>query len=123
MSAKTRAALSLSDVGARSVGGIARIGMKTSLSPGRRPAIDPCLIVANDNYPLVLTRREAASICRVCLSTFDNWVRKGILPGPIKGTRRWSRVALERALSGGLTGARLPNEHSAFDEWKATNAL
>jgi hypothetical protein len=34
------------------------------------------------------------------VGTFDDWVRKGILPRPIPGTRRWSRTAIERALSG-----------------------
>jgi predicted DNA-binding transcriptional regulator AlpA len=77
---------------------------------------------ANDNWPIVLTRPEAAAMCGISLSTFDNWVRKDILPGPICGTRRWSRVAIERALSDGLTGPSMSTEHSPFAEWKRANA-
>jgi hypothetical protein len=42
---------------------------------------------ANDNWPLVLTRQQGADMCRISASTFDVWVRKEILPGPIRGTR------------------------------------
>jgi hypothetical protein len=51
---------------------------------------------ANDNWPIVLTRPAAAAMCRIGVST---WVRKGILPGPMHGTRRWSRIAIEQTLS------------------------
>jgi hypothetical protein len=74
------------------------------------------------NRPLVLTRSEAAGLCRISLSTFDNWVRKGILPGPINGTRRWSRLAMEHALGGGLTEIASSKEISAFEGWKRANA-
>lgn len=70
---------------------------------------------ANDNWPLVLTRPQAADMCRISVSTFDVWVRKGTLPGPIPGTRRWSRVAIERALSGGTASAD-PSQ-SPFEQW------
>jgi predicted DNA-binding transcriptional regulator AlpA len=53
--------------------------------------------VANDNWPLVLTRSQAAAVIGISVSTFDGWVRKGILPAPIAGTRRWSRVTIEGA--------------------------
>jgi hypothetical protein len=49
---------------------------------------------------LALTREQAARLCGLAPTGFDVWVRKGIVPGPVKGTRRWSRVALERALGG-----------------------
>ena len=42
---------------------------------------------------LFLSRREAAAICGISVQTFDTYVRKGILPGPLPGTRRWSRAA------------------------------
>jgi predicted DNA-binding transcriptional regulator AlpA len=81
---------------------------------------------ANDNRPLVLTRPEAAEMCSLGVSTFDTWVRKKILPGPIEGTRRWSRRAIERALAGDVVQVALPVsgvEHAAtaaspFAEWK-----
>jgi hypothetical protein len=31
---------------------------------------------------------------------FDAWVKKGVVPGPIPGTRRWSKLAIVRALAG-----------------------
>ena len=51
--------------------------------------------------PLVLTRSQAAELCQLTVTGFDSWVRRGIVPGPIKGTKRWSRAALERAIAGG----------------------
>jgi hypothetical protein len=76
----------------------------------------------NDNWPPVLTRREAAEMCRISVPTFDTWVRKAIVPRPIPGTRRWSRVAIECALGGG--GDRSPPDIqlSAFERWRRGNA-
>lgn len=77
---------------------------------------------ANDNRPLVLTRREAAQMRRISLQTFDLWVRKGILPGPIWGTRRWSRDVIERRLAGGVVDLLANNQPSPFEQWKCGNA-
>lgn len=55
---------------------------------------------ANDNFPLVLTRAEAAEMCGISPSGFDNWIRKGIIPPAIIGTRRWSRDAIRDAVNG-----------------------
>lgn len=49
---------------------------------------------------LTLSRTQAAELCGISPSGFDGWVRRGIVPPPIAGTRRWSRVQLERALAG-----------------------
>jgi len=76
-----------------------------------------------DHPPLVLTRPEAAALCSVCPSTFDNWVRKGIVPGPMAGTRRWSRVAIERAIAGDRSAPAADNDNlSPFEAWKLANA-
>lgn len=72
---------------------------------------------ANDNYPPVLLRAEAAALCRVTVSGFDSWVRKGIVPPPITGTRRWSRDAILARLSGG--GADVDAELSPYEKQKA----
>ena len=41
-----------------------------------------------------LSRDQAAAYCGCdSLSTFADWIRKGIIPGPIPGTRRWDRRA------------------------------
>ncbi len=49
--------------------------------------------------PRGLTRDQAAAYCG-CETTdaFDGWVRRGIVPGPMAGTRRWDRKAIDRAL-------------------------
>ena len=77
---------------------------------------------ANDNWPFVLTRPEAAEMCRISPQTFDSWVRKGILPGPIPGTRRWSRVAIERGLAGRVVAPVANDQLSPFEQWKCGNA-
>lgn len=57
---------------------------------------------ANDNFPPVLTRPQAAAMCQLTPSGFDAWVRKGIVPPAITGTRRWSRDAILNMLSGAI---------------------
>jgi predicted DNA-binding transcriptional regulator AlpA len=77
---------------------------------------------ANDNWPLVLTRSEAAAMCQIGLSTFDGWIKKGILPGPIPKTRRWSRTAIESALADGCIAPSVNSQHSPFEQWRHRNA-
>lgn len=74
--------------------------------------------------PLVLTRAQAAALCHLSLTGFDSWVRKGIVPSPIPGTRRWSRVALERAISGDqpAVAVAVNDNLSPFEQWKRSNA-
>jgi predicted DNA-binding transcriptional regulator AlpA len=77
---------------------------------------------ADDNWPLVLTRPEAAKMCGISVQTFDAWVRKEILPGPIPGTRRWSRIAIERKLAGDVVPSFANDQLSPFAQWKRDNA-
>lgn len=70
---------------------------------------------------LTLSRSEAAELCGVKPTGFDVWVRKGIVPGPMKGTRRWSRAALERAL-GGEVAANDDDAEDAYRRWKESRA-
>ena len=69
---------------------------------------------------LVLTRTEAARLCSLTPAGFDVWVRKGIVPGPIPGTRRWSKAALKRAL-GGEESANRGDIEDVYEEWKRAN--
>jgi hypothetical protein len=71
---------------------------------------------------LSLSRHEAARLCGVSVHTFDTWVRKKILPGPIPGTRRWSRVSVERALAHERAVGSIGPDRSPFEEWKRRNA-
>lgn len=66
--------------------------------------------------PRILTRAGAATYCGLSISGFDAWVRKGTLPQAIRGTRRWDRVALDRALDGDAIPDAQP---SALDKWLA----
>jgi hypothetical protein len=46
-----------------------------------------------------LSRKEAAAYAGCeSLSAFNSWIRRGILPGPIPGTHRWDRKAIDWAL-------------------------
>jgi hypothetical protein len=44
--------------------------------------------------------KEQAAAYAGCetLSAFNNWIRRGIMPGPIPGTHRWDRKAIDAAL-------------------------
>lgn len=64
---------------------------------------------------LALTREQAAELCGLAVTGFDSWVRRGIVPGPIKGTRRWSRAALERSLAG--VRAEGDDAEAVFAQW------
>jgi len=67
--------------------------------------------------PRVLSRAQAAAYCSCSLASFNDWIRQGIVPGPIPGTNRWDRKAIDAALdcASGLT----VSIGDPFDEWKA----
>lgn len=71
--------------------------------------------------PRGLSREQAAEYCG-CETTgaFDTWVRKGIVPGPIPGTTRWDRRAIDRALD--RRSGLLESSKETFDEWAARHA-
>lgn len=65
----------------------------------------------------LLTRAQAAKYCELAPSSFDDWMRKGKVPRPLPGTRRWDSKALDRALDqlSGLTANATPEDD--FDRW------
>jgi hypothetical protein len=68
--------------------------------------------------PRVLSKEDAAIYCGCeSPSTFYDWIKRGIIPGPIPGTHRWDRKAIDLALdkaSGiGTKGS------SALEAWRA----
>jgi predicted DNA-binding transcriptional regulator AlpA len=76
-----------------------------------------------------LDRRAAAAHLGISPSTFDGWVRSGLLPPPLPGTRRWYVRALDAALdrAAGLAPPLSPAapdgaEPSPYDAWKARQA-
>ena len=48
--------------------------------------------------PRLLTREQAAAYCGLSVHGFSDWVKAGRLPGPIRGTTRWDRKAIDAAL-------------------------
>jgi hypothetical protein len=49
--------------------------------------------------PRGMSKEQAAAYagCQ-SLSAFNEWVRRGIMPRPIPGTRKWDRKAIDAAL-------------------------
>jgi hypothetical protein len=71
-----------------------------------------------------MSKQEAAEYCGCeTLAAFDQWRSKGIVPGPIPGTTRWDRKALDAALdrASGLVSESAP-EMSPYQRWRAENA-
>ena len=67
-----------------------------------------------------MSKQEAAAYagCET-LSAFNDWIRRGIMPGPIPGTHKSDKKAIDAALDrlSGL-GATIAQQ-SPFDEWMA----
>lgn len=71
-----------------------------------------------DDHPRLLTRGEAAAYCRLSASAFSDWIRRGLLPGPISGTTRWDIKAIDSALDR-ASGVIIDSEREdIFDVWK-----
>jgi len=83
-------------------------------APERQPTT-PAVVLP----PRGLTRDQAAAYagCR-SLSTFSDWIRRGLLPGPIPTTRIWDRRAIDAALDR-LSGLQANLVVSPLEEWKA----
>jgi hypothetical protein len=63
----------------------------------------------------------AAYVGCATLSAFNDWIRRGIIPGPVPGTRKWDRMAIDAALDR-LSGLhpKIEANLSPYDVWKAT---
>lgn len=68
--------------------------------------------------PRCLSREEAAAYCGVSPQAFDQWRKHGLIPGPLPGTRRWDRKAIDQALD--YRSGIKPNvaSNSAFEAWR-----
>jgi predicted site-specific integrase-resolvase len=67
-----------------------------------------------------LSRTALAELLGVAPSTVSRWVKTGIIPGPLKGTRRYPREAVFDRLRYGVAAAQALNQLSVFDQWMAT---
>ncbi|UGX87153.1 helix-turn-helix transcriptional regulator [Phyllobacterium meliloti] len=72
----------------------------------------------------LLTRGEAAAYCGLKPSAFSDWVRKGTMPKPINGSRRWDKKAIDAKLDeiAGIQTARAPaindDGESELQKWQ-----
>lgn len=74
-----------------------------------------------DSQSRVLTRKEAAAMCKLTPAGFDVWVRKGIMPSATPGTRRWDRHAIYAALDR-LSGLETTQDtEGPFEKWEREN--
>lgn len=64
-----------------------------------------------------MTKAEAAEHCGLSPSGFDTWRRLGRIPGPIPGTHRWDRKALDEALDR-LSGIAPSIQDRPYERWK-----
>lgn len=71
-----------------------------------------------DAMPRCLSGQDGARYCGVSIYSFDDWVRRGILPKPIPGTRRWDRKAIDAALDH-MSGLTATLTSSPLAEWRA----
>ena len=72
--------------------------------------------------PRGITREEAATYCGCgSMATFSNWVRRGIIPGPVPGTKRWDRKAIDAALDR-ASGLEITFQQSALQIWRVRRA-
>lgn len=64
--------------------------------------------------PRGLTREGAAEYCGIEPATFDDWRQRKLIPGPMPGTKRWDRKALDLALDR-LSNIAAPSEENWGD--------
>lgn len=87
---------------------------------------------ANDNNvdsgflrvaPRGMSKSEAARYCGCAtMSAFDAWVQRGIVPGPIPGTSKWDRKAIDVALDRASGIETLTNSSNLLADWKSKKA-
>ncbi|WP_439394197.1 helix-turn-helix transcriptional regulator [Bradyrhizobium sp. PMVTL-01] len=72
--------------------------------------------------PRGISKKQAAAYAGCeSLSAFTEWVRRGIMPKPIPGTRKWDRKAIDAALDR-LSGLqpKIEAQVTPYDAWKAS---
>jgi hypothetical protein len=70
-----------------------------------------------------LSKQEAADYCGCeSIAAFDQWRAKGIVCGPIPGTTKWDRKAIDLSLDRASGLASPSAELSPYQRWKAERA-
>jgi hypothetical protein len=72
--------------------------------------------------PRGMSKEQAAAYAGCeSLSAFNDWVRRGIMPRPIPGTRKWDRKAIDAALDlMSDLDSKIRPQLSPYDKWKAS---
>ena len=65
-----------------------------------------------------LTHQQVRVYVGLSDSGLADWIDRELIPGPIKGTKRWDRKAIDLALDK-ASGIAATSEPSAYDKWKA----
>ncbi|MDA5192520.1 helix-turn-helix domain-containing protein [Govanella unica] len=68
---------------------------------------------------LVWNAEEVAKMCGLSQSAFHHWVRNGILPRPINGTRRYSAEVIRQALRKAHGAVSEKEASGDLDGWRA----
>lgn len=79
-------------------------------------------IAANDNnsekqQPRLISKKQAAAYCGVSVQGFDDYRRRGIVPGPIEGTRKWDKMKIDIWLDS--ASKIISADANPLDEWRA----
>lgn len=72
--------------------------------------------------PLTYSKQQACAFLGIAQGCFDDWVRRGILPRAISGTRRWSREAIRQSIERGLDNSPLSEAELALREFENRQA-
>ena len=71
--------------------------------------------------PRLITKAQAADYLGLSTRGLDEWIRAGRVPGPIPGTHRWDKRAIDAALDT-LSLIAPAQQPSAIEEWRASRA-
>jgi hypothetical protein len=66
----------------------------------------------------LLSRAQAASYLNLSTSAFSGWVRRGIVPAAIPGTKRWDKKAIDAALDRS-SDLHATTDMSPLDQWRS----
>lgn len=72
-----------------------------------------------------MTKEQAAAYCGLSPRGFEEWVRTGMMPRAMRGTHRWDKLAVDRALdmlSAGEGVAVEPAPLSDLEKFKVERA-
>jgi hypothetical protein len=79
---------------------------------------------SNSNESRLTDRAGAAKYCKLTPRAYDKWVKKGLLPGPIAGTRRYDIKAIDIQLdlhSGIIGPGADKNTDDDYERWMREN--